>query len=103
MQHIMENRFLNPQSQRKSFPLAIRINLIDVFLVVFSVFESENFKTFADNTKLLLIRYSQSGRSVPCESEDCLKIDFHDWIEIRILLCYLLLFYLNIASVGRNV
>ena len=34
--------------------------------------------------------YSQSGRSVLCKFEDCLKIDFHDWMTIRILVCYLL-------------
>ena len=47
--------------------------------------------------------YCKSGRSVPCKFEDCLKIDFHDWITILILLCYLLPFDLNIASLGWSV
>ena len=28
--------------------------------------------------------YSESGKSVPCRFEDYLKIDFHDWMIIRI-------------------
>ena len=35
--------------------------------------------------------------------EDYLKIDFHDYITIRILLCHLIPFDSNIASAGRSV
>ena len=49
------------------------------------------------------MHYSESGRSVPCKFEDYLKIDFDDWLTIRILLCYLLPLDSNIASVGRSV
>ena len=31
---------------------------------------------------------SESGSSAPYRFEDYLKIDFHDWINIRILLCF---------------
>ena len=37
--------------------------------------------------------YSEGRRSVPCKLEDYLKIDFHDWMTIRVLNCYLLPFY----------
>ena len=47
--------------------------------------------------------YSESERSVPFEFKDYLKIDFHDWVTFRILLCYLLQFDSNIASVGWSV
>ena len=35
--------------------------------------------------------------------EDYLKIDFHDWMTIRVLLGYLLPFDSNIASLVRSV
>ena len=47
--------------------------------------------------------YSESGGSIPCKFEDYLKTDFNDWMTIRILLCYLLRFDSNIASVRRSV
>ena len=34
--------------------------------------------------------------------EDYLKIDFPDWMTIRILHCYLLPFYSNVSSVRRS-
>ena len=45
---------------------------------------------------------SESGRSKSCQFDDYLKIDFHDWMTIRILLCYLLPLDSNIASVERG-
>ena len=49
------------------------------------------------------VSYSESGGSVPCQFEDYLKVDFHDWMIIQILFCYLLPSDLNAASVGRSV
>ena len=46
--------------------------------------------------------YSESRSSVPCKFKDYLKIDFHDLMTIRILLCYLLKSHLNVAYVGRS-
>ena len=40
---------------------------------------------------------------MPCKFEDYLKIDFHDWMTIRILLCFLRMSDSNVASVGRSV
>ena len=48
-------------------------------------------------------RCSESESSVPCELKNHLKIDFHDWMTIRILLCYLLTSDSNVASVWRSV
>ena len=45
----------------------------------------------------------RSGRSVSCKfEEDYLNIDFHDLMTLRILLCYLLSFDSNIASLWRS-
>ena len=47
--------------------------------------------------------YNESGSSVSCKFKYYLKIDFHDCMTIRILLCYLLPSDSNVASVGRSV
>ena len=49
-------------------------------------------KILSVKIKIMGALYSQSGRSVSCKFEDYLKIDFHDWMTIRILHCYLLSF-----------
>ena len=47
--------------------------------------------------------YSESGSSVLCKLKDYLKIDFHDWMIVQILLCYLLTSDSNVASFGWSV
>ena len=47
--------------------------------------------------------YSESGIGVPCKFKDHLKIDFHDWMAIRILLSNLITSDSNVASVERSV
>ena len=46
--------------------------------------------------------YSESGSSVPCKFKDYLKIDFDDWMTIRILLCYFLASHPNVAFVAER-
>ena len=46
------------------------------------------------------MKVMKSGSGIPCKFKDYLKIDIHDWMTIRILLCYLLTFDSNVASVG---
>ena len=45
---------------------------------------------YLDDSNLvnLTFIYSQNGRSIPYKFEDYLKVDFHDWMTIRMLLCY---------------
>ena len=65
-------------------------------------FESIQFKEIGDRIFTQPF-HSQSGRRVPCNFEDCLKTYSYNWVTIRILLCYSLPLYSNIASVGRSV
>ena len=78
--------------------------LARLFWVGVSLLESDFEHEFVMAIRLLeKVHYSQSGSSVPCKFEDYLKIDFHDLMTIRILLCYLLTSDSNVASVGRSV